>query len=291
MANYNREILVPYLRDVCSAELLCEKLLRECGEYEKNINWAKEMLARKPYKISPPVMKDFSGGGMEGLGYFFLGVVLLGVGAMLGIGGIIILGIPGAIVLFAGSSASSEATERKEKAYADARRAYSEKAEYNRKLEEDTPGWTKWLRENEQEHARLSSQLEAAETLRQQLYDVNIIPGHYRDARTACYLYTYFNTCRETDLDKVIQTLLLDDIKQRLNKIILQNEEVILNQRYQMALEERQLDQINENHQEQMKRIAQMEQNQELQIDYQNMITKNQMVTNFFLASDYFEKH
>lgn len=29
MANYKREILVPYLRDVCTIEMLCQKLERE----------------------------------------------------------------------------------------------------------------------------------------------------------------------------------------------------------------------------------------------------------------------
>ncbi|MBR2047546.1 MAG: hypothetical protein IJ960_03020 [Oscillospiraceae bacterium] len=75
-----------------------------------------------------------------------------------------------------------------------------------------------------------------------------------------------------------------------MDELIRQNQEIILNQRMQMAMQERQNRDIAENHRQEMKRLASMERNQELQMDYQNMIARNQEVTNFFLAADYLRK-
>ena len=91
-------------------------------------------------------------------------------------------------------------------------------------------------------------------------------------------------------MEKTIQTMLLDEIIQRLDKLIVQNQEIILNQRMQMAMQEQSDRMIAENHRREMKRLASMERNQELQMDYQQMIARNQEVTNFFLAAEYLRK-
>lgn len=133
--------------------------------------------------------------------------------------------------------------------------------------------------------------MKEAEKLRSDTYSVNIIPSRYRTIHAAYYLYDYFESGRETDLDKIIQTMLLDEIIPRMDKLIMQNQEILLNQRRQLALQEQQNRAIAKNHREQMRRIARMERNQELQLDYQRMIERNQEVTNFFLAADYLERH
>lgn len=93
-------------------------------------------------------------------------------------------------------------------------------------------------------------------------------------------------------MDKVVQTLLLDEIKQRLDKIIEQNEKILLELRYQSALMERQNEMIANNHREQMRRMARMEENQEMMNDYLNMIDQDINVTNFILSMDFlFRKH
>lgn len=58
----------------------------------------------------------------------------------------------------------------------------------------------------------------------------------------------------------------------------------------QMAMQEQSNRMIAENHRNEMKRLASMERNQEIQMDYQNMIARNQEVMNFFLAADYLRK-
>ena len=119
---------------------------------------------------------------------------------------------------------------------------------------------------------------------------MNIIPNKYRNRHAAYYLFDYFSSCTEDDLGRVIQTMLLDDIIARLDKIIAQNEEVILNQWYQIALQEDQDRMMADNHRAQMNAIARMESNQQIQADYQRMIVQNQAVTNFFLTYDFLTK-
>ncbi|WP_455501165.1 hypothetical protein [Gemmiger sp.] len=122
-------------------------------------------------------------------------------------------------------------------------------------------------------------------------YGVNIIPNKYRDIYVAYYLYDYFSSSRETDLDKVLQTMLLDQIVERLDRIIDQQEEIILNQRMELALQEKQSAQLQENHRAQLQAIARVEQNQQLQSDYLAMIDTNTRITNFFVTADYINKY
>lgn len=159
--------------------------------------------------------------------------------------------------------------------------------ENNATLEKEIPKFEENLKIYKRMQPQILQKLREARSIRQQVYGVNIIPNRYRNIYVAYFLFDYFNTSRETDLDKVIQTLLLDEIVQRLDKIILQLEEVVLNQRRQAALTERQNEMIANNHREQMKRMARMERNQELQVDYLNMIEQNQSVSNFILTTDF----
>ena len=152
------------------------------------------------------------------------------------------------------------------------------------------PQYRNRLNEEKKQLSILKSQLVSAKMMRDNLYGVNVIPSKYRNIHAAYFLYDYFNSTRETDLDKIIQTMLLDEIIQKLDKIIAQNEEIILNQRMQLALQKQQNEMIAHNHREEMDRLARMERNQERQMDYQNMMVCNQKVTNFFLEADYLRK-
>lgn len=162
----------------------------------------------------------------------------------------------------------------------------------NAELENEIPRFEENLRELKRIQPLIQKKLRDAQAIRQQVYGVNIIPSRYRNIHVSYYLYDYFKTSRETDLDKVIQTLLLDEIVQRLDKIISQMEEIILNQRFQTALMEQQNEMIANNHREQMRCMARMERNQEIQNDYLNMIDQDINVSNFILSMEFlFRKH
>ena len=122
-------------------------------------------------------------------------------------------------------------------------------------------------------------------------YSVNIIPNRYRTIYYAYYLYDYFSSCQETDLDRIIQTMLLDQIIAKLNQIIAQQTETILNQRMILAKQDAQMEALHENHNAHLRSLAQIEQNQALQTNYLDMLDTNTRITNFFVTADYINKY
>lgn len=294
MANYNREILVPYLRDVCSVELLCQKLERDANAWQNRINNCKSNLERGIISIDKPRILSYIWGplliaifGCASLLFTYLDLTHpngLSLGRLFRI---IFFGSMSGLFFYFAIKEGKEDFD----AYRWDLHDYQRTLDQNERINQEYAGYASRLKHAEQNIDVVKRQLYNARNLRQQVYGVNIIPKQYRNVYAAYYLYDYFSTSRETDLDRVIQTLLLDEIKQRLDKIISQMEEMILNQRYQTALQEKQNAMIASNHREQMNRIARMERNQELQMDYQNMIAQNQNVTNFILTLDYLQKY
>ena len=135
------------------------------------------------------------------------------------------------------------------------------------------------------------SHLQEAEEKLQQVYSVNIIPNKYRTVYVAYYLYDYISSCRETDVDRVLQTMLLEQIIAKLDKIIAQQEEIILNQRMQLAKQDYLIAQSKQQHTEQMKILYGLEKNQQIQNDYLAMTEANTRITNYFVTADYINKY
>lgn len=139
-------------------------------------------------------------------------------------------------------------------------------------------------------NAAVSHLQEAKEKL-QSVYSANIIPNKYRSVYVAYYLYDYISSSHETDIDRVLQTMLLDQIIAKLDKIIAQQEEIILNQRMQLAKQDALLAQSKKQHEEQMKAISNLEENQQMQNDYLAMTEANTRITNYFVTADYINKY
>ena len=286
MATYNRTILLPYLQDVCSMEMACMRISRdiqECNNRIKNINQQLQNCTVKPNKPT----KD---SGVYWLVMIICVTYLVWfVSTLFNVGVFLKILMVALVLIFVILPAIGDRVQAKQnyriavERYQNALYDYEHRQEKVHQFEQSLAGEKRKLQ-------ILNKQLTSAQTLRDRLYGVNIIPSRYRNVHVSYYLYDYFTSTRETDLDKIIQTMLLDEIIKRLDKIILQNEEIILNQRMQIAIQEKQNQMISRNHQQTMGQLARMERNQELQMDYQYMIAYNQEVTNFFLAANYWYK-
>ena len=293
MAIYDRRLLVPYLQDVCSSELLCARLEKEISQCSRDIASLENTLRHKIVDPCYPIEEDYKSKDLIPCILWTIAfLVVTYIGYLIGAN---ILGIPimiggGLYAVIFGTEAVDQ-IQRSKKKREEVFQNYYRILEINKQERAKVPQFQNALCERQREYATLVERYDEAENLRDTVYSVNIIPSKYRDKYAVYYLYDYFRTSRENDLDKIIQTLLLDEIKQKLDKIISQNEEIALAQRYQIALQEGQNKAIAENHREQLQQIARLESNQELQLDYQRMIATNQEVTNFFLASDYIEKY
>lgn len=282
MAKYDRRLLVPYLQDVCSVELLYARCTRDVEECKNLCFTARRLENRKAEHVDKPNL-------FADLAWVLCGIIVIAILIFLvdnllfpPLLFVLIAGVFGGIAVVYTWFVLKEYPYEMHKY----RTYIAEKSLYDR----EKSHYQNMANTQEKKLVLLSKRLNRVKQLRSQVYGVNIIPNKYRNIHAAYYLFEYFNSCRENDLDKIIQTMLLDDIIKRLDKIIEQNEEILLNQRYQIALQEKQNRMIAENHREQMNAIARMEENQQLQADYLQMIVQNQAVNNFFLTYDFFNK-
>lgn len=298
MANYNHEVLVNYLRDVYSMELLVRKIeddVHSTGEdveyMQAFIKKADSALVPKRGPISPPkdIFPSLTKGcvtlgiviciGLFNLDSFFWGLI----------GAVSMLLFP-AFFIHAGFIASDNAEKQKIEKEAVEETYQEEKKDYERMMALANEGRSDLPNQIDYYNAAVSHLQEAKEKL-QSVYSVNIIPNKYRSVYVAYYLYDYISSSHETDVDRVLQTMLLEQIIAKLDKIIAQQEEIILNQRMQLAKQDAMLAQSKKQHEEQMKAISNLEENQQMQNDYLAMTEANTRITNYFVTADYINKY
>lgn len=298
MANYNHEILVNYLRDVYSMELLVRKIeddVHSTGEdveyLQAFIKKADSALVPKRGPISPP--KDIFPSLTKGcvtLGIVIC-IVLFNLDSFFwGLIGALCFYLSLGFFIHAGFIASNNAKKQKIEKEAVEETYQEEKKDYERMMALANEGRSDLPNQIDYYNAAVSYLQEAKENL-QSVYSVNIIPNKYRSVYVAYYLYDYINSSHETDVDRVLQTMLLDQIIAKLDKIIAQQEEIILNQRMQLAKQDALLAQSKKQHEEQMKAISNLEENQQMQNDYLAMTEANTRITSYFVTADYINKY
>lgn len=298
MANYERKILIPYLQNVCSMEMACVRIRRNIQYYESQIKKTNQNIQICTTAPSKPVEKDHRRHSSVETGVLLACIVACIVAFLTTLGDVStfldvgVLFITGCTALFGSLKALELISENHEdkETYRSAKKSYEKNMLIFESNQQKIPQYKQYLAAEQKRLDVQKGQLTQARSTLQRLYSVNIIPNRYRNIHVAYYLYDYFSSTRETDLDKIVQTMLLDEIIQRLDRIIAQQEEIILNQRIQIARQDQQNQMIAENHRQEMRRLARMEHNQERQADYLQMIDRNQEVTNFFLAVDFFSK-
>lgn len=298
MANYNHEVLVNYLRDVYSMELLVRKIEDDVHSTGEDVEYIQAFIEKAdstpvPQKgtISPP--KDIFPSLAKGcvtLGIFICVLLLNPDSAFWGITAALCMFLfPGFFihaVFIASDNAENQEIEKEvvEETY------QKEKEDYERMMALANEGRSGLPNQIDYYNAAVSHLQEAKENL-QSVYSVNIIPNKYRSVYVAYYLYDYISSSHETDVDRVLQTMLLDQIIAKLDKIIAQQEEIILNQRMQLAKQDALLAQSKKQHEEQMKAISNLEENQQMQNDYLAMTEANTRITSYFVTADYINKY
>jgi len=295
MAQYNHEVLVNYLRDVYSMELLVRKIQENIYSTRKDIQHEQAIVAKAestpiPTENELSPKKDISPYLIAGfitlfisLGFFTLPTV----GALSGLLGI---SVSIAIFFWAGS-VSSDNTESQEIERRIIKESFQNDIEEYENLLALANSYRAILPSQINDYNTTVSHLQEAKEKLQQVYSVNIIPNKYRTIYVAYYLYDYISSCRETDVDRVLQTMLLEQIIAKLDKIIAQQEEIILNQRMQLAKQDYLIAQSKQQHTEQMKILYGLEKNQQIQNDYLAMTEANTRITNYFVTADYINKY
>ncbi len=285
---YDRQILLPYLEDVCVMELLCRKLSKEMDDAKRRAEQASQQV-KEIYNIKAPhepVREDYK---TTGINWACFAIGLLGAFLVLAPNVPtffrVLFAVWCALFMywaFVGVSSAEEQYEAAMLEYKQQKRHYDGQLVQKRTYEGTYYALKK-------EYLALQQEYRNAEMLKTQLYGVNVIPSRYRTVHATYYLYDYFSSCQESDLDKVIQTMLLDEIIQRLDRVIEQQSEILLNQRHQLALQQLALEDANENHRQQMLALAQQEKNQAQQTEYLAMIEGNTRANAYFAAATWLE--
>lgn len=281
MARYKREFLVPYLRDVCALHLALHKME---GRWD-SLDYRKGSLESGIHsgeKPSEPFYDTANGVFIIGFGVFtilFSFVMFsLGIGFL---GWFFILG--GIMEIIIGAVKYRTVTEEnsnKREIYNYQLAAYQETESKNDRERKAIPGIVNEMRECQYEMSRVK------DTLRR-VYCANVIPGHYRNMYAAVFLYDWFSTGRSDDLDMALNMFVLEEIKEKLDRIIENQQEILLNQYLQMSEQRRSIEQQEAHYAMMERKVDQLNASNEERNTYLAMIESNTAVSAYFATANY----
>lgn len=287
MATYNREFLVPYLHDLCSLQFAKNGL----EEHYSELCDEKEALEAEPcppafYSEEITTVTFGLGFGIAfGIAGVLGGMVMLTISdAFLSVMGVLCLLGYGALIFICSAAIS----ENKKKLAANIA-ANQELREEMEELEKAHLEDLARIPEVEKQLEWCKSEIEKVDRLLKETYDVNIIPGKYRDEYAIVYLYDWFSTSRADDLDMALNTYVLEEIKDRLDDVINNQSAIILGQSIIAANQERQLETQEQQYASLKEKLHRMDMALEDQNVYLGMIESNTRATSFFAAADYFD--
>lgn len=292
MAKINREFLVPYLQNICAVELQIKKLGEDIARTVAAVERIeKECACNRPYRRIAEkerlTLEDVGGLFVTGFVLMVIALILCGIfGWFKSPLSLLAFFIP-FIVPFIASSWMRSSEQKEQQEYYD-HEYYEALALYKRK-EQEWQNAQPRIQEIQKERQELQSALADAFMLREQLYDVNIIPMQYRNIYVAVYLHQYFSTGLADDLDMVLQTFILEEIKVKIDKVIALQTESILNDRIMIANQQKSLE-AHRDHQIYMENKArQIASSMEEQTTYLSMIEANTSANAYFAAACYYK--
>ena len=293
MARYNKEFLVPYLRDVCTLHMAGRKLVAQQKKLEHQIFELQSEKGRSD-STKPFLEKEYSSGVVFGLivGAFFL---VLGIFSFIPA---LDEGIPSltfavfcAAVLGAGIIWSVIRTIRERKESNELKMSqYYQRMEANRKIDKQHKKDLEKVPVLRAEIQQCIAEQQKVRNVLSSVYSVNIIPTHYRNSYAAMYLYDYFNNSREDDLAMALNTYVLEQIKERLDKLISQMSDVILNQYMIMDNQQAAMERANRHHAEMCDKLNRLQTTAEEHSVYLDMIEANTATMKYFAIVDYIRK-
>ena len=284
MPKYNRDFLVPYLQDVCALHLLHRKLLVHRRDLENQV----AVLQRGKEAVCPDVPRQepiVTAGRIIAIliGGFFLWMTLATITEQMGFfffAFSLILAIPFLWGGISGMRDAQKSNEYKEKEYMLCAQKYEEIVQQNKKGRARIP----FLQEEIQ---RCQGEAKKVNGVLRQVYSANVIPGQYRNLYAAVYLYQYFGQSQADDLDLVLNTFVLEQIKAKLDVVIQQQSEAILNQRIMLANQEKTMEAQQKHAAMLESKLSRMEASDEERNQYLSMIESNIATTAYFATAQY----
>ena len=289
MARFNREFLIPYLQNICA---LYQARRRIDWAYNQLWNEVRQ-LEQEPWPAQPYYEKVEAGCGTHTclLVSLFFGFCTvgysskkIGIGEFDGISALFLcLGLIAAVIYILLIASVKEDNDARKAEY------QRQTAEYPRLLQE---------RENKERRIptlrakmeKLEAEAKQVDDLIQQLYRVNIIPSHYRDIYGAFYLYDWFATSQADDIDMALVVYNLEQIQDRLDRIIALEAEKMMNQRISIAIQYQSAEAQKQHAAIMEARAREIAAGIEEQNTYLHMIEQDTATMTYFATAEFFKE-
>lgn len=291
MARYNRDFLVPYLRDISALYMAKRKISEHCSTLNNQIHQLQRGTPMRKPRM-PEEETVLTGGRLIAL--FLLGfIVFMGIiGLVVTIGEensdafsicLIIVCAYGALLMIPinGMIKTKRKNKEKLKAYEDALEAYDLICVSNQMDRKKIPFVQDEIQQYKNQEREIVSLLQNA-------YSVNIIPNQYRNMYAIVYLYDYFNGSREDDLALALNTFVLEQIKDRLDRLIVNQSEMILNQYRIIGNQQKAMEQRERHHAELLQKLDKIDASNEERNVYLSMIKSNTDISTFFTSWNFY---
>lgn len=290
MARYDREFLVPYLEDICALQLSKRKIKNMIASSEEEIS---EINQAALNSVEAPKLEAYEGeASTKGLGTGCLGCIL-GIAAVVSFFVALFSGEQGMLVLplilaISGIWLTIQFMGAKDEANQQIK-ARNDERERDHALEQAAALMAVEPKNNAvyERIETLKQEADKVDALLEKAYSANVIPRWYRDLYPAIYLYDWFSNSRADDLDIALNTLVLEQIKDKLDIIIRNQGESIINQRIMIANQKKSMEQAERHHAEQMMKLDSICASNEERNMYLSMIEANTAASAYFLAAHY----
>lgn len=294
MARYNRDFLVPYLEDICALHLSKQKIHRMIELSNQEISKINKTALEN---VGDPKLERYENeGSLYGVGTGCLGSIcsVMGVVFLFGsffgehVAAMIILAIASVVVGILLAFRSMGAKDRVNveiKARNDARERDHAIAQMAALVVAEPQ-----VNAIKERISVLENEIQKIDTLLEKQYSINVIPGWYRDLYPAVYLYDWFSNSRANDLDVALNTLVLEQIKDRLDTIIRNQSDMIINQRIMIANQQKSMEQADRHHATLMAKLDRIEATNEDRNMYLSMIEANTAANAYFSAANYLKQ-
>lgn len=290
---YDRKILVPYLTELYCIEVTYQSLKNKSSKYSKLVE-NEEYNVSQSYMLNEiikapntkmPRKKSIIGTVLICLVlWFVLGIINDTLGTFVFLASIFIIG--------GTKQFNNEEYQKRLAKYHEEMEEYQKKFSVLEKNKNIIRHSQSVLPEHQATKKKINVELNSCQDVKDNAYNLNIIPVQYRNLGSIAYLYEYFSTSQATNLDQVIQTMLLDDVRQRIQNIENQLNQMLSNQQriYEKLSDiqrtasyiSRQLDVIELTLQEQIK-------NSQEQTRYLKMIKTSAEISNYLQLGTYLE--
>ncbi len=297
MAKYNRDFLVSYLHSACALELAKNDLVGRKSSINDQIGQLQDECTHEYAIPTAPIKPEEVKGTTKKvlltvigiiianiLVYNWLSEALLGLGiiacwlftAITGIGGIIAI-----IFIGAEDSVNKEQIKKYEKEKANWEMVVVDHRRHRSCNQVEISKLS--LRVNE-----LEKEINKLNDVRDSFYSINVIPGTYRNVYAAMYLYDYFAKSRADDLDMVLNTFVLEQIKDKMNVLISQQREMMLQEMLTNTQQSHILMKMQDKQNEMLEALSQTNASIENISIYHGMVQSNLEAIRYFSAATYY---